>query len=341
MQLASVAFFANDPSASDSLMMTTPCGTVRPLPMLRWPTSLLPITPVGRPTGSPLASSSAIADTWRECRSHVGVCGVPQSHSRRLPRACPSRRGSRGRADLCGRVRSRGHAGPDAASTIAANEIAERLAPPMRPPSICGLREQRRRILGLHAAAVQDAGVARDPAPQRTNRRNDGISRRSGVSLLPGADRPDRFVGDGTARDVGFGRDAFENASRVWLTTRSIAIPSSCSSSGLADRNDRRELVMRDAARTLRLTLDIGFVVTTGGARNVRGSRNVTPMLERASAARYLARVRAVILRRSSFVLRGLMCEPVELFVNGGQRGERRSDRRRRPSLVIGNERNS
>ena len=51
---------ANVPSAIDSLMTTTPCGTQRPLPILMCPTSLLPMTPFGNPTGSPLAANSVI-----------------------------------------------------------------------------------------------------------------------------------------------------------------------------------------------------------------------------------------------------------------------------------------
>ena len=39
-------------------MRTRSCGTTRPAPRLRWPTSLLPIWPTGSPTASSLASSS-------------------------------------------------------------------------------------------------------------------------------------------------------------------------------------------------------------------------------------------------------------------------------------------
>jgi len=57
--LWSVAFFAKSPEAMSESITTMPCGTVRPLPMLMWPTSLLPMMPLGSPTASPLASICA------------------------------------------------------------------------------------------------------------------------------------------------------------------------------------------------------------------------------------------------------------------------------------------
>lgn len=42
----------------------TSCQTTRPAPMLRWPTSLLPIRPSGRPTAREEASSSVYAASF-------------------------------------------------------------------------------------------------------------------------------------------------------------------------------------------------------------------------------------------------------------------------------------
>src|SRR5712664_3811690 len=58
----------NAPRSIDCEMRTISCGTTRPAPRLRWPTSLLPICPSGRPTARPDASSSV-----RDARSH-SVC---------------------------------------------------------------------------------------------------------------------------------------------------------------------------------------------------------------------------------------------------------------------------
>src|SRR5712675_2278910 len=62
----------NSPAAMDCEMRTMSCGTTRPAPRLRWPTSLLPIWPSGSPTGSPDASSSA-RGARSHSRCHVGV----------------------------------------------------------------------------------------------------------------------------------------------------------------------------------------------------------------------------------------------------------------------------
>src|ERR1041385_3523184 len=53
-------------------MRTRSCGTTRPAPRLRWPTSLLPIWPSGSPTARPLASSKVRGPlAQRPC--HTGV----------------------------------------------------------------------------------------------------------------------------------------------------------------------------------------------------------------------------------------------------------------------------
>src|SRR6266508_69164 len=74
----------NSPAAIDCDMRTISCGTTRPAPRFRCPTSLLPICPSGRPTGRPDASSSV-----RDARSH-NVCHTGVSPS---SIALPSRPG--------------------------------------------------------------------------------------------------------------------------------------------------------------------------------------------------------------------------------------------------------
>src|SRR5262245_17655224 len=53
-------------------MRTISCGTTRPAPRFRWPTSLFPICPSGRPTARPDASSSVFG-ARSHSRCHVGV----------------------------------------------------------------------------------------------------------------------------------------------------------------------------------------------------------------------------------------------------------------------------
>src|SRR5882672_10925867 len=62
----------NSPEAIDCEMRTMSWATTRPAPRFRWPTSLLPICPSGRPTGSPEASSS-VRGARSHSRCHVGV----------------------------------------------------------------------------------------------------------------------------------------------------------------------------------------------------------------------------------------------------------------------------
>ena len=52
----STGFAASEPSAQARLMRVSSWNTTRPAPMLRCPTSELPICPSGRPTASPDAS---------------------------------------------------------------------------------------------------------------------------------------------------------------------------------------------------------------------------------------------------------------------------------------------
>src|SRR6266699_3434740 len=62
-------------NSSDSIaceMRTMSCGTTRPAPRFRWPTSLFPIWPSGNPTARPEASSS-VRGARCHSRCHTGV----------------------------------------------------------------------------------------------------------------------------------------------------------------------------------------------------------------------------------------------------------------------------
>ena len=86
---------------------------------------------------------------------------------------------------------------------MARNSSALSDAPPIRPPSTSGIAKSSRGIAGLDAAAVQDAQAGGDFSILRRHPPAD-----EGVHLLrllgrrrpPGADGPDRLVGDDGAR---------------------------------------------------------------------------------------------------------------------------------------------
>src|SRR5213083_3336567 len=62
----------NSPDSIACEMRTMSCGTTRPAPRFRWPTSLLPICPSGSPTASPDASSNVrVARSHRRCQTGV------------------------------------------------------------------------------------------------------------------------------------------------------------------------------------------------------------------------------------------------------------------------------
>ena len=48
------------PSLIAFSILISSCGSLLPAPMVRWPTSLLPISPFGRPTVVPLADMSVV-----------------------------------------------------------------------------------------------------------------------------------------------------------------------------------------------------------------------------------------------------------------------------------------
>src|SRR6059036_2240959 len=62
----------NSPDSIACEMRTMSCGTTRPAPRFRWPTSLLPICPSGRPTASPDALSN-VRGAFAQRRCQVGV----------------------------------------------------------------------------------------------------------------------------------------------------------------------------------------------------------------------------------------------------------------------------
>src|SRR6266480_4164935 len=62
----------NSPDPMDCEIRTMSCGTTRPAPRFRWPTSLLPICPSGRPTASPDALSN-VRGAFAQRRCQVGV----------------------------------------------------------------------------------------------------------------------------------------------------------------------------------------------------------------------------------------------------------------------------
>src|SRR2546425_5081721 len=62
----------NSPDSMACEIRTMSCGTTRPAPRFRCPTSLLPICPSGRPTASPDASSN-VRGAFAQRRCHTGV----------------------------------------------------------------------------------------------------------------------------------------------------------------------------------------------------------------------------------------------------------------------------
>lgn len=84
------------------LVRTESCYTTRPAPMFKWPTSLLPIRPLGRPTAREEASNSvypcAVLDPSRANSSMVGVSAARMACIREGRGR--ERRGERGRGVL-------------------------------------------------------------------------------------------------------------------------------------------------------------------------------------------------------------------------------------------------
>ena len=104
----------------------------------------------------------------------------------------------------CGSVNRQVRAQP-AARQMAMKSAAFSEAPPIRPPSMSGCGEELRRVVGLDAAAVEDAASRRRAAcaalQLRAQQRMHRL-RLLGRGGLAGADGPDRLVGDDAAGDA-------------------------------------------------------------------------------------------------------------------------------------------
>jgi hypothetical protein len=186
---------------------TRPCGTTRPLPMLMWPTSLLPITPAGRPTASPLASSVGVRIAFEHARaSSADRRGDRVAVRSRAPQ--PSRI-----ASTSGRTFAHGTAARSRRQD-AANERGSRLAPPTSAPSMCGCATNAP-MLSASRCRRRAMRARSRPRPRRGSRPSRRWRFRRVAAA--GADRPDRLVGDDAARDVVGATPS--NAARVCATT--------------------------------------------------------------------------------------------------------------------------
>ena len=176
------ALSKNEPSAMAALMRGRSWSTRNPAPRLRWPTSLLPIWPAGRPTASPDASSRAVRPL-REQPMPVPHRARPAARCAPDPRSTPNP--SRTTRTTVTRRRGRMRR-----ATMAANASGLSDAPPTSAPSMSGWAKNSAAFVGGHAAAVLDRhrvggrrhrARARMPPDQRT--RPPG--RRSPVAASP------------------------------------------------------------------------------------------------------------------------------------------------------------
>ena len=168
--------------------------TTAPAPRFRWPTSELPICPSGSPTARPHAVELRVRVLGpepvedRRVRQLDGVAGA----GRREPPAVED-----DEADA-----STGGAEPltaRAAATICAKSFGSRLAPPTSAPSTSGWDRISAALSGFTLPPYwtrtrSAASFERSPTSARMNAIASWAC--SGVATLPGADRPDRLVGD-------------------------------------------------------------------------------------------------------------------------------------------------
>ena len=153
---------------------------MRPEPIVRWPTSELPICPSGRPTAPPDAASVAVRIPLPE-RVEDGRLGELDGVARAGRREPPPVEDDED---------DRAQTASAAARQIASNDVdvergaADERAVHVRQP------EQDTRVLGLHRAAVEHGRVV-----QRLDERV-GLLRDLRRRGLPGADRPHGLVGD-------------------------------------------------------------------------------------------------------------------------------------------------
>ena len=171
----SAGFSKKEPSAIARLTRCRSWSSTRPEPIVRWPTSELPICPGGRPTASPEALI-VVCGYSAQSRSKTGVSasstafpgpGGAQPQPSRMTRTTGWRRS--------GTRRERFHVQRGAADERAVDAL---------------LREQLLGVLGLDRAAVEHRHVEQ-ALDERVR-----LARLLGRRGLAGADRPDRLVGD-------------------------------------------------------------------------------------------------------------------------------------------------
>jgi hypothetical protein len=176
------------------------CGTMRPAPRLRWPTSLLPIWPAGRPTAGPEAASE-VRGPAAQSRSKTGVW----ARATALPGPLSARPKPSRTTSSTGRVMAGGPPGarPDAAEgaqgarvdAVAGGSTSSRSGTAARSTPRC--RATAQRTATSRAAARRGSASARGSrsairAWARASARARATSRSSSVSAgvgVPGVER--------------------------------------------------------------------------------------------------------------------------------------------------------
>ena len=182
-------------------MRVRSCRTTAPAPRFRWPTSELPICPSGSPTARPQAVS-CVCGCSAQSPSNTGVSASATA----LPgpggaRPQPSRMTRQTR--WTGGGATNGLVTARAAATICAKSSGSRLAPPTSAPSMSGWARISAALSGFtlppYRMRTRSAASFERSPDERADER-DRLLRLLGRRDLPGADRPDRLVGD---HDVG------------------------------------------------------------------------------------------------------------------------------------------
>ena len=155
------------------------------------------------------------------------------------------------------------------AAAMARKSPATRLAPPTSAPSTSSTAKKLLGIGGLHRAAIEDA----DATPGRAEARRQPLADEA-VNLghvgrrrrQPGADRPDRLIGDDEIADAPSGSEPSS-----WRADDVAGAAGLALGARLADANngDQPGPMRRHG---LGAHLGIGFVVVVRGARNGRRS---------------------------------------------------------------------
>ena len=131
----SASFSKSEPSRTARFTRWRSWSRTRPLPIVRWPTSELPIWPGGRPTASPEASS-VVRGPRAQSASKTGVRGELDRVARTGRRAAPP-------------VQDDERYERTAVSQIAANESTSSEAPPTSAPSTFGCERSSSAFSGL------------------------------------------------------------------------------------------------------------------------------------------------------------------------------------------------